>query len=154
MTFIHDGHPPPKPDTDLDVRVIGAAHGNAFGKTVAAAFGFSDAMIPALARLAERPKWKIIMGFADGVPAAARTLFIDDGVGWCDFGATSPAFRRHGGQRAMLAARVNAARELGCDLIATETGEAVEGDPQHSYHNIRWAGFEEAYLRDNYVPVP
>jgi len=33
--------------TDLYVRVIGAEHGNAFGKTVATAFGFSDAMIPA-----------------------------------------------------------------------------------------------------------
>lgn len=26
------------------------------------------------------------------------------------------------------------------------------GDPQHSYHNIQWAGFEEAFLRDNYAP--
>jgi hypothetical protein len=26
------------------------------------------------------------------------------------------------------------------------------GDPQHSYHNILWAGFEELGLRDNYAP--
>ncbi|MDP7424835.1 MAG: hypothetical protein QF394_05370 [Rhodospirillales bacterium] len=38
-------------------------------------------------------------------------------------------------------------------MIATETGEAVEGDAQHSYHNIQWAGFEECYLRDNYAPA-
>jgi hypothetical protein len=47
--------------------------------------------------------------------------------------------------------RVQKALDLGCDLTATETSEAVEGDAQHSYHNIKWAGFEEAYLRDNYV---
>ena len=35
----------------------------------------------------------------------------------------------------------------------TETGEAVEGDPQHSYHNFERAGFQAAYLRDNFVPV-
>lgn len=154
MTFIHNGNPPPEPKSDLDVRQVEAGHGEDFGKIVAQAFDFGEVTIPALARLVERPKWSVFMGFADGVPAAAGALFADKGVGWCDFGATSPDFRRMGGQRAMLAARVNAARGLGCDLIATETGEAVEGDPQHSYNNIQWAGFEEAYLRDNYVPGP
>ena len=109
--------------------------------------------IPALARLTERPDWHIFMGFADGEPAATGALFVNEGVGWCDFGATSPDFRRMGGQRAMLAARIQAARELGCELIATETGESVEGDPQHSYHNIQWAGFEELYLHGNYAPA-
>jgi hypothetical protein len=32
------------------------------------------------------------------------------------------------------------------------TGEAVPGDPQHSYGNIVKAGFAEAYLRENWVP--
>jgi hypothetical protein len=33
------------------------------------------------------------------------------------------------------------------------TGEAVPGDDQHSYHNIERAGFEEAYLRENWIPA-
>ncbi|MBC8338445.1 MAG: hypothetical protein H8E39_07120 [Alphaproteobacteria bacterium] len=152
MTFIHNGALPEETGSDLEVRRIGPEHGEDFGKIVAAAFDFGDATIPALARLAGRPKWTVYMGFADGQPAATGALFMDRGVGWCDFGATSPDFRRRGGQRAMLKARVQAAMDAGCDLIATETGEAVEGDPQHSYHNIQWAGFEEAWLRDNYVP--
>lgn len=40
-----------------------------------------------------------------------------------------------------------------CSLICTMTGEAVPGDPQHSYGNIRKNGFAEAYLRENWVPV-
>jgi len=152
MKFVHRGGLAPDPDSDLDVRRVDREHGDAFGQIVAASFDMGAASVPALARLTERPKWHIFMGFADGEPAAAGALFIDQGVGWCDFGATSSKFRRRGGQRAMLAARIKCARELGCDLIATETGESVEGDPQHSYHNIQWAGFEESYLRDNYAP--
>jgi hypothetical protein len=37
--------------------------------------------------------------------------------------------------------------------IFTETGEAVEGDPQHSYKNILKAGFKESILRQNYSPA-
>ena len=42
--------------------------------------------------------------------------------------------------------------ELGCKRMFTETGEAVEGDPQHSYKNILKAGFTESVLRENYAP--
>jgi len=153
MTFVQNGDAPPASGSDLEVRQIGPEHGEDFGRIVAACFGFADASVAALARLPERPNWSIYMGFAEGQPAAAGALFVAGGVGWCDFGATSKDFRRRGGQRAMLGARVQAAMDMGCDLIATETGEAVEGDAQHSYHNIQWAGFEEAYLRDNFVPA-
>ena len=152
MKFVHKGGLAPAFGSDLEVRLIDGEFGDAFGRIVAAGFDMRDASIAALARLAARPKWQVFMGFSDGEPAATGALFVDQGVGWCDFGATSQKFRRRGGQRAMLAARIKAARELGCDLIATETGEAVEDDPQHSYHNIQWAGFEESYLRDNYAP--
>jgi hypothetical protein len=33
----------------------------------------------------------------------------------------------------------------------TETGEAVDGDPQHSYRNILRAGFEQLDVRENFV---
>ena len=152
MKFVHKGGQAPEPASDLEVRRVDRNFGDAFGRIVAAGFDMDEVSVAALARLTERPKWQIFMGLADGEPAAVGALFVDHGVGWCDFGATSPKFRRRGGQRAVLAARIKAARELGCDLIATETGEAIEGDPQHSYHNIQWAGFEESYLRNNYAP--
>ncbi|HUG99452.1 MAG TPA: hypothetical protein VMQ83_09790 [Gammaproteobacteria bacterium] len=41
--------------------------------------------------------------------------------------------------------------ELGCRKLLTCTGEAVPGDPQHSYRNILKAGFRESYVRDNYA---
>jgi GNAT superfamily N-acetyltransferase len=152
MKFVHGGAPVPEPRCDLEVRRVDGKNGEAFGRIVAAGFDMGAASVPALARLTERPKWRVFMAFVDGAPAATGALFVDGGVGWCDFGVTTPSFRRCGAQRALLAARIRAARDLGCDLIATETGEAVPGDPQHSYHNILWAGFEELGLRDNYAP--
>jgi len=34
--------------------------------------------------------------------------------------------------------------------LVTATGEAVAGDPQHSYKNIKRAGFREKYVRENW----
>ncbi len=70
-----------------------------------------------------------------------------------DWGATHPGFRRRGGQTAVLAARIRFALEQGCETICTMTGEAVPGDPQHSYSNIMKSGFAEAYLRENWIPA-
>jgi GNAT superfamily N-acetyltransferase len=74
-------------------------------------------------------------------------------VGWLDWGATAPAFRRRGSQSALLRRRILDALDMGCRLILTETGEEVEGDPQHSYKNILRMGFREAYVRENYAPL-
>ena len=48
-----------------------------------------------------------------------------DGVGYLDFGATHPDFRRRGGQTALLNTRIKAALDAGCSSIVTMTGEAV-----------------------------
>ena len=47
--------------------------------------------------------------------------------------------------------RIRNAVALGCRLLTTVTGEAVDGDPQHSYHNILRTGFHPAYLRENHT---
>jgi len=47
-----------------------------------------------------------------------------------------------------------AARDSGCRLLLTATGEEIPGDPQHSYRNILRYGFEPAYLRESYIPAP
>lgn len=76
-----------------------------------------------------------------------------DGLGYLDFGATHPDFRRRGSQSAILNVRIRDALDTGCTSVVTMTGEAVPGDEQHSYRNIQKAGFTEAYLRENWIPV-
>ena len=71
-------------------------------------------------------------------------------AGWLGFGATLPAFRGRGGQSAILAARIEDARQQGCATVETETGELQDGRPSSSYRNILRAGFREAGVRPNY----
>lgn len=142
-----------EPATDLTIREVGAEDAGDFGRIAGSAFGLPEFAWHAVAGLVGRPGWHIFMSFDDGRPAGTGALFVEDGVGWTEWGATDPGFRHRGSQSALLARRVNTAIALGCRLIVTCTGEAVPGEPQHSYRNILRAGFAEIGLRDNYSPT-
>ena len=107
---------------------------------------------PLLAGLGGDERWDLFVSYDGDEPAGAGALMVDDGVGWIEWGATSPAFRCRGSQGAIMAARLRKAQQLGCSHVFTETGEAVPGDPQHSYGNIQKAGFVESKLRQNFAP--
>jgi len=127
---------------------IDAASGDEFGTVVVAGFGFPSGMVPWLALLPGRPGWTCLVARdEDGVAVATGALFVSGSCGWLSFGATLPAARGRGAQRALLARRVALARESGCELITTETGVAVPGSPQQSYRNIERAGFRVEYER-------
>ena len=51
----------------------------------------------------------------------------------------------------MLAARIEAGLDAGCETLVTETGEPVDGRPGSSYRNLVRAGFEPVYVRQNYL---
>jgi GNAT superfamily N-acetyltransferase len=142
----------PKIETDLKVEEIGPEHGAAFGRILCDAFDIGAAAVPWLARLPGRRDWHIFMSFVDGEPAGVGALYVKDGLGDIDFGATAPKFRGRGSQSAVLARRIECALDLGCREMVTCTGVAVPGDPQHSYKNIKRVGFRETYIRDNYAP--
>ena len=142
-----------KVPTKLDVRFIDRRYGTQFAEIVCNAFDIGNAAIPWLAKLPERKGWHICMSFEGDHPVGVGALFVQDGVGWTDFGATSPAFRRRGSQGAVMAHRLDLANQLGCQKVFTCTGVNVPGDPQHSYSNILKAGFTESCVRENYEPA-
>lgn len=143
---------PPAVQTSLEIRAAGPADRDAFGRIVADAFDLGEQAAPWIGRLIGRPGWHVYTSFDGDRTAGAGTLFVRDGVGWLDWGATAPAFRGRGSQSAILSRRIRQALDLGCRLLVTATGEEVHGDPQHSYNNIMRAGFRPAYLRRNYAP--
>ena len=53
-----------------------------------------------------------------------------------------------------MAHRIAEAGAAGCRHVFSETGEAVPGDPQHSYRNMERLGLQKAGVVDNYVPAP
>lgn len=153
MKFVRGTGDIPASKTDLAIREIGTAEAPEFARIAAAAFDLLPASEPIVATLAEAPGWRLFMSFDGERPAGTGGLFIDGETAALDWGATDPEFRRRGSQSALLSARLQAAFEAGCTTITTVTGEAVPGDPQHSYSNILKRGFSEAYLRQNWIPA-
>ncbi len=139
--------------TDLSIREVDAELADGFADIVGPAFDFQPGFHPAIAALLQARDWRIFMSFDGETPAGTGGLFVRDGVGYLDFGATHPNFRRRGAQSGVLSARIQAARDAGCHAIVTMTGEAVPGEEQHSYRNIERAGFSASYLRENWIPI-
>ena len=140
-------------DTDLEVRRIGPHEAAGFAGIAAPAFDMTPASQPVIAALANDPDWHLFMSFDDSRPAGTGAIYIKGSLAYTDWAATHPDFRRRGSQTAILNARISDALSAGCTTIVTMTGEAVPGDPQHSYSNILKRGFSEAYLRENWIPV-
>lgn len=136
--------------SDLDVELVGPDRADDFAAVVVGAYGMPDWMAPLSANVVGRPGWSCYVAYDGRAPAGAGALFADGDVGWLGFGATLPAFRGRGAQSAILAARIEDARQHGCRTVVTETGELAPGRSSNSYRNILRAGFREAGVRPNY----
>ena len=136
--------------TSLRVVQVGPAEAMDFGRVVATGYGLPEAVTPWAASASDHG-WDCWLALDDDEPAAAAGLFIADGVGYLGFAATLPAYRGKGAQNALLARRIDHAREAGCDVLVTETGERRDDLPSSSYRNILRAGFVEVAVRANWL---
>ncbi|MFL6711854.1 MAG: GNAT family N-acetyltransferase [Sulfurifustis sp.] len=106
-------------------------------------------------RVAGPGRWLCIGAFLGTEPVGAAAAYIAAGYAWLGFAATLPDHRRRGAQQAMLALRLREAAVRGAHTAVVETGERLPDKPSNSYRNILRAGFEEIYLRKNYLsPAP
>ena len=152
MKFERGPDPAPAAEPRLEVREIGEEHVDEFGRIAASAYGMTPDAAALVRGLLDRPGFHLYMTFDGNTPAGTGAMAIDGDRAWFEWAATDPAFRRRGSQRALLARRIEDAVAAGCTRLLTCTGEAVPDDPQHSYHNIEWAGFEPTFVRENWVP--
>jgi GNAT superfamily N-acetyltransferase len=151
IQFVRQGVAPTTAHTELSVRRIGAAHATAFAGIVCRAFNLTALAAPYVGALVGDRSWQCYMSFDGDVPAGAGAVLIHGSSAYLGFGATDPAYRRRGSQAALLAARIQAALDAGCEHLFTETGEAVEGEDQISYRNIVRYGFEPHALCENWT---
>ena len=135
-------------ETRTDLR-IGAAD-ERFGAVFVAAYGVDSDTASWLASVHRREGWHAFAAYDGQEPVATGALFVAGDVGWVGLGATLPTARGRGAQTAILAARIDRARELELTELVTETGTPRDGRPGPSYRNILRAGFEPSYVRPNY----
>jgi GNAT superfamily N-acetyltransferase len=158
---------PRQAQSDLVVVKVAPDQADDFATVVTGGFGMPDWSNPLAANVVGRPGWSCYVAYDGDAPAGAGALYVQERpgpgrvaglgpatlpakVGWLGFGATLPQFRGRGAQSAILAARIEEARRLGCATVTTETGELEEGHASSSYRNIVRAGFREAGVRENY----
>ena len=150
IKVVRDVAEPPRVDTDLVVRELGADDADEYARVYWEGFGFPHPPFMAWTReQTALPQWFCYAAFDGNMMVAVGALYIHDGVGALMGAATLPASRNRGGQGALMAARIRAAKELGCEVLFTETGAETPDDPNPSLHNMHRAGFRDLYGRQN-----
>ena len=151
MTFRRGVEPVPARPTSLQLVRVGATEAQDFGRIVATGYGLPDAVVPWAAQ-AHRSRLGLLARPRRRRACRRRpALFVEEGVGYLGFAATLAEHRGKGAQNALLAARIDHARELGCDVVVTETGERRDDLPSNSYRNILRAGFTEVAVHANWL---
>ena len=143
-------------ETRFRVLEARAEHVQAAARLLREGFDLPAQAGPLLERLWGRSGWQLFVATPaeapdDGVVVSAGALFVRGDVGYLAMGATAPAHRGRGAQRAVMAARVRRALALGCRALFTETGEPQPGSSS-SYHNMLYCGFRPLYSRENWGP--
>lgn len=141
----------PSRPTDLRVKEIDPTDADIFARVVCEAYGFPPAVDGWIAAPVGRPGWRHYGVWEGNELVATGAICIARKTAWLGFAATKSSHRRRGAQSALIAERCQAAAELGCDRIITETAEDLPDRPAPSYRNLIRLGFTEAYHRQNYV---
>ncbi len=154
MKFVRDAHPP-RFAAPKDVEVVELSDGAEapFGMIAATGFGLPAWAAAFFADLPGRAGWRCYVARVDGEAQACAAMLTEDGIAEFGIAATLEPARGRGCQLALLRQRILDAAEAGCRTLFVETGEHVPDRPSASYRNILRAGFEEAYLRPNWVEV-
>jgi GNAT superfamily N-acetyltransferase len=138
-------------DARTDLKVRDAETPGDFAETFAEGYDLPAAAADLAAAVVGRPGWHCCVAYDERRPVATGALFESGEAGWLGAAATVPSHRGRGAQSAILAARVERARERGLRVLVTETGVPRDGRPGASYRNLVRSGFEPTYVRPNYA---
>lgn len=107
----------------------------------AAASVLDSAMSADCLASAGQPDILHFMAFDGSRPVAVAALALFEDLGYLTFAGTDPAYGGRGAQQALIAARVERARQAGCASIASETLTMLP----HSMKNLERLGFVEVH---------
>jgi GNAT superfamily N-acetyltransferase len=136
--------PPERPELALHVRRVQTGEEEIFLRVVLAGFLESED-VPADALALMRPTafavdHELYLAFAGDEPIGGGALAWSGGVALVNGSGVRPAFRRRGAQGALLRARLERARELGCEIACSSTLPGTA-----SRRNMERHGFQVAY---------
>jgi MOSC domain-containing protein YiiM/GNAT superfamily N-acetyltransferase len=124
------------------VRSDGSASGGVIG-------GARNPWVQVYEHLARTNSRLLFVAEIDGVPSGHASLHVSAGTGWLRGALTAPAARGRGIQQALIAHRIRAAVDAGCDLVGAE----AEPDGV-SARNLQRLGLRRLGSQNNYEYVP
>ena len=95
----------------------------------------------------EQAGFEHFMAYEAGAPVSAAILACDGDFAYLGWAGTAEAYRKKGGQNALIRARLNRAAELGCRVACSETLAMLKT----SLGNLKRNGFETVYRKKVYV---
>jgi hypothetical protein len=114
-----------------------------FGRVSCAGWGLPPPLVPWMAQLVGRDRWRAYLAWDGGEPVAAGLLFLDEKLAWLGGDTTLPSARGRGAQSALIARRI---ADAGPRLVVAETLEDNE-----SFRNCLKSGFQRAYVRESFT---
>src|SRR5262249_11244571 len=109
------------PITDLRVSTFGLEHADRFGRLEAEAVGHRPELAGLSACLVGTPGWTFFGAFDGDALAACAVMHAQGAAAWFGFAATRKEYRGRGAQSALIAARIESARQAGCRWACVET---------------------------------
>lgn len=138
--------------TNLKVVEVGPKEANIYGRVIYESFDWEDHRLQDwLAGTVGQPGYRHYLAVADDQPVAAAALHITGVYASMAFAGTLPDYRGLGAQSLLLKTRILEAIKSGCQYIISETAEPKPDKPVMSHRNMQRLGFEEAYLRENWI---
>jgi ribosomal protein S18 acetylase RimI-like enzyme len=141
------------PPVATGFRIARVAEDNAaaWGELIMTSFGAPGTPLSQMiANSVTQPGFQPFAAWDGTTMVAGGNLFVHGDVASLNTGGTLPAYRGRGAQSALIAALMNAARETGCRWVFAETGLPSPGEGNSSLNNLRRAGLEVLYYRQNW----
>lgn len=140
----------PAVETDLQVRRVGPEYAQVWAEVTLGAFHWPESMRRWLEAQVGQTGYHFL-AFDGATPVAAAALYVQGTVASLHTDGTLPSHRGRGAQKALQAARLTFAAELGCRWAVTETPEETPERPNPSYRSMMRMGFRLGYLRPHYA---
>lgn len=147
VALLHPGSMPSS-ETDLRIERVEAWRLAEWGTVIVRGMGMPDLLGQTLAAGASTDDVYAFGAFHDDQIVAGALLGVHGTTAGLGSAATLPRFRNRGAQTALIAARIAAARELGCEWVVAETDASASGQ---SHKNLTRAGLSVLYGRQNWV---
>lgn len=141
----------PIPENNLSVEEISFDETEMFNDIMKDAFEFEKGLEKLLTQTIERDGWKHYLAKENDTAIGAASVFLNGKYASLAISGTKQNARGKGAQTSLITQRINDAYNAGCEYIIVETAEDKPDKPSVSNRNIKRFGFEQAYLRPNFI---